>query len=70
MQNTDTKTYITVKDVDDCGLYIKLMDTAERYNHHAKTHELYWSTYRETKSHDDALYIAYQDLYYDTDYPN
>lgn len=70
MQTTKNKTYVTVKDVDDCGLYIKLMETADKYNHTQKTHDLYWSTYRENKSHDDALYIAYQDLYYDTDYPN
>jgi len=70
MQNTDTKTNTTVKDVDDCGLYIRLMETAEKYNHTQKTHDLYWSTYRETKSHDDALHMAYHDLYCDTDYPN
>ena len=70
MQTTKNKTHVTVKDVDDCGLYIKLMETADKYNHTQKTHDLYWSTYRENKSHDDALYMAYQDLYYDTDYPN
>ena len=70
MQTTDTKTYITVKDVDDCGLYIKLMDTADSYAHGQQTYELYWSTYRETKSHSEARDIAYQDLYFDTDFPN
>ena len=46
------------------------MDTADSYAHGQQTYELYWSTYRETKSHSEARDIAYQDLYFDTDFPN
>lgn len=50
--------------------YIGLMQDARQYFHYPQTYDLYWKMYRETKSHTEALDIAYQDLYFDTDFPN
>lgn len=54
----------------DLSQYIGLMQDARAYFHYPQTYDLYWKMYRETMSHSEALDIAYQDLYFDTDFPN
>ena len=66
MQTSNNKTNTNT----DLKQYIGLMQDARQYFHYPQTYDLYWKTYRETKSHSEALEIGYQDLYFDTDFPN